>query len=383
MKNKLFYLLFVLYIAVVFVVLGINGVLSGSVADMTNLIINIGFLVIIGILFMISSVSFVRLNRCTDALLTVTDEIYKAYDSGNRKLWEEYSKKKQPFGHAVLDEAFFRYQKKMKGYQTKRGLVGSCDIEDYINEEILENVGMSYFNSTISSTMTGLGILGTFLGLSIGLGSFSGDDIYTISDNVGPLLGGMKVAFHTSVYGIFFSLIFTYVYRALMSDAYEKLEEFLCCYRECVEPLVITSDETSKAMLIYQANMANYMKHIMELLQGNAVEQTKGMEVLVQNFMSQMKQCMSDDFTSLGTSLTKACEAQSIYAENYKSMEDTTRTLLGASLTLQQTLEATMAQQQALARELKAQQEKIAETCDAVNNEISSQLYTFGLMKEV
>ena len=199
MKNKMFYLLFVLYIAVVFVILNINGVFSGSATDMTNLIINIGFLVIIGILFMISSVSFVRLNRCTDALLSVTDEIYKAYDSGNHKLWEEYSKKKQPFGHAVLDEAFLRYQKKMKGYQTKRGLVGSGDIEDYINEEILENVGMNYYNSTISTTMTGLGILGTFLGLSIGLGSFSGDDIYTISDNVGPLLGGMKVAFHTSV----------------------------------------------------------------------------------------------------------------------------------------------------------------------------------------
>ena len=129
--------------------------------------------------------------------------------------------------------------------------------------------------------------------------------------------------------------------------------------------------------------MANYMKHILELLQGNAAEQTRGMEVLVQNFMEQMKQCMSDDFAGLGASLTKACEAQSIYAENYKSMEDTTRTLLGASLTLQQTLEATMAQQQALGRELKAQQEKIAETCDAVNNEISSQLFTFGLMKEV
>ncbi len=383
MKSKLFYLLFVVYIAVVIIILKINGVFSGQVTDVTNLIINIGFLVIIGIMFMVSSVSFVRLNRCTDALLSVTDDIYKAYDAGNHKLWEEFSKKKQPFKHPVLDEAFLRYQKKMRGYQTKRGLVGSCDIEDYINEDILNNVSMSYFNTAISGTMTGLGILGTFLGLSIGLGAFSGDDIYTISDNVGPLLGGMKVAFHTSVYGIFFSLIFTYVYRALMSDAYEKLDEFLCCYRECVEPLVITGDETSKAMLIYQANMANYMKHIMELLQGNAAEQTKGMEVLVQNFMQQMKQCMSDDFLSLGNALTGACQAQSIYAENYKSMEETTRTLLGASLTLQQTLEATMAQQQALAKELKAQQERIAETCDAVNNEISSQLFTFGMMKEV
>ena len=88
-------------------------------------------------------------------------------------------------------------------------------------------------------------------------------------------------------------------------------------------------------------------------------------------------------FAQLGMSLSKACDAQAVYAENYKSMEETTRTLLGASLTLQQTLETTMAQQQALAKELKAQHDKIEETCDAINNEISSQLYTFGVMKEV
>lgn len=383
MKNKLFYLLFVLYIMMVVLILYINGVFTGQMTGMGNLIINVGFLVIIGILFMISTVSFMRLNRCTDALLLVTDEIYKAYDAGNRKLWEEYSKKKQPFGHAVLDEAFFRYQKKMKSYQTKRGLVGSCDIEDYINEDVLNRVGMSYFNSAISGTMTGLGILGTFIGLSIGLGSFNGNDIYTISDNVGPLLGGMKVAFHTSVYGIFFSLIFTFVYRAIMSDAYEKLEEFLSCYRECVEPLVITTDENSKAMLIYQANMANYMKQITELLQGNAMEQTRGVELIVQQFTRQLEQSMGNDFAKLGKTLAKACEAQEVYAGNYKSMEETTKALLSASLNLQQTLEITMEKQEALARELKAQQEKIAETCDAVNDEISSQLYTFRMMKEV
>ena len=91
---------------------------------------------------------------------------------------------------------------------------------------------MFYYNSAITGTLTGLGILGTFIGLSLGLGAFNGDDIYTITDNVGPLLGGMKVAFHTSVYGIFFSLIFAFVHRCIVADAQEKLQEFLDCYRE-------------------------------------------------------------------------------------------------------------------------------------------------------
>ncbi|MBR4084111.1 MAG: MotA/TolQ/ExbB proton channel family protein [Lachnospiraceae bacterium] len=383
MKNKLYYFLFLMYIAMVIVILYINGIFTGQATDPWNLVINIGFLVIIGILFLISTISFIRLNRCTDSLLLVTDQIYKAYDSGNHKLWEEYAKKKQPFGDEVLDDAFLRYQKRMRNYYTKRGMVGGCDIEDYINEEVINRVGKTYFNSAISGTMTGLGILGTFIGLSIGLGSFSGNDIYTISENIGPLLEGMKVAFHTSVYGIFFSLIFTFVYRGIMSDAYEKLAEFLDCFRECVEPVVVTADENSKAMLIYQANTANYLKQITELLQGNAMEQTRGVEVIVHQFLQQLEQSMGSDFAKLGNTLSKACDAQQIYAENYKSMEDTTRQLLGASLTLQQTLETTMANQEALARELKAQQEKIDETCDTINDEISSQLYTFGLLKDV
>lgn len=383
MKNKLYYFLFITYLGMVALILYINGVFTGEMTSTSNLVINVGFLALIGILFMISSVSFMRLNRCTDALLLVTDKIYKAYDSGNRKLWEEYSKKKNPFGDEILDEAFSRYQKRMRSYQTKRGLSGSCDIEDYINEDVLNRVGMTYYNSAIAGTMTGLGILGTFIGLSIGLGSFNGDDIYTISDNVGPLLGGMKVAFHTSVYGIFFSLIFTFVYRSIMADAYDKLQEFLDCYSECVEPVVVSSDENTKAMLVYQANMATSLKLITELLKGNAMEQTKGVEQIVQSFTARIEQSMGTDFARLGRTLEKACEAQEVYAGNYKSMEETTKVLLNASLSLQNTLEVTMEKQEALARELKEQAQRIEETCDTLDNEISSKLYTYGQLKEM
>ena len=200
----------------------VNGVFTGQVTSLSNLMINMIFLLLIGILFLISFFSFNRLNRMTDKLLSETDKIYKAYDDGNHNLWDIYRSKKKIFEDDVLDDAFNRYQKKMNSFQTKHGLMGRCDIEDYFTEDMINQTGMNYYNSAISGTMTGLGILGTFIGLSLGLGSFSGDDIYTISDNVGPLLSGMKVAFHTSVYGIIFSLIFNFVYRSIMADAYGK-----------------------------------------------------------------------------------------------------------------------------------------------------------------
>ena len=81
-------------------------------------------------------------------------------------------------------------------------------MEEYINEDLLDQIAGTHYNSVVSGTMSGLGILGTFLGLTLGMLSFTGNDIFTISDNIAPLLSGMKVAFHTYVYGIFFSLVF-------------------------------------------------------------------------------------------------------------------------------------------------------------------------------
>ncbi len=383
MKNKLYFFLFVMYLAMVALILYINGVFTGDMTSSTNLIINVGFLAVIGILFMISTVSFIRLNRCTDSLVLMTDSIYKAYDAGNRRLWDDFSKKKNPFGDEILDEAYSRYQKRMRSFQTRKGLSNVCDIEDYINDDILNRVGMFYYNSAITGTLTGLGILGTFIGLSLGLGAFNGDDIYTITDNVGPLLGGMKVAFHTSVYGIFFSLIFAFVHRCIVADSQEKLQEFLDCYRECVEPVVAGNEENIRTMLVYQANMANYLRHISELLTGNALEQTKGVEQIVQSFTSQIENAMATDFARLGRNLEKACDAQTIYAENFRSMEETAKLLINASVTLQQSVEATIERQAALARELDVQAKRIGETCDTLDNEISSQLYTLAQVRDM
>ncbi len=378
MKNRMYYMLLPVYLFVVGFVLVVNGVFTGQVTSVSNLVINLVFLLLIGILFLISFSSFFRLNRLTDKLMDEADKIYKAYDGGDHKLWETYRAKSKVFGDDVLDEAFYRYQKKMNSFQTRHGLMGRCEIEDYLNDDLLNQVGMNYYNSAISGTMTGLGILGTFIGLSIGLGSFNGNDIYTISDNVGPLLDGMKVAFHTSVYGILFSLVFQFAYRSLMADAYDKLQEFLAAFRECVEPMVNNTDDNAKAMLVYQANMANSMKQMTELLKGESREQAESLDKMVQRFTAQMEQNLGADFDKLGTALQKACKAQETYADNYRTMAETTRELVQTNNSLLKALEETMGRQEAMAQQLKEQSERIDATCDTINEEISNQLYTYA-----
>lgn len=373
MRNRLYYLLAVLYVPVFVVILYINGAFSGGSVSISNLAINVSFLVLIGILFIISFVNFARLNRVTDSLMDAAEEMSAKYESVQKSLWPEYRDKKDVFTSQILNRQFERYQKRIGTSTNKKGMVSQvCSLEEYINENLLDSVVSAHFNSAVAGSLTGLGILGTFIGLSLGMISFTGSDVFTISDNIAPLLDGMKVAFHTSVYGIFFSIVFNFVYRSLMADAYEKLSQFLMIFQECAAPVPSTVDENTSAMLIYQANMATSLKKISELLTGRAEEQTKGLDRIVQQFVNQMSDTMGSDLEQMGKTLQQSCEAQGTYARNFQRLEESTRLLLEASRTMNETVALALDRQ----REI---EEKLSRTCDDLSNE----LYTFHQMRDL
>ena len=382
MKSKLYYVLYFLYAIVVAFVLYLNGVFTGEWSSLTNLVINVVFLVIIGIIFIISSVSFGRLNRITYELEDVAIRLQKEYkDAGGKNLWANYKDNGKAFEEKELQDAFNRYRLRVK--KTRRGADASCDLGEYINEDLLDRAGMNFFNSGVSGTLTGLGILGTFLGRSMGLGAFSGDDIFTISDNVGSLLSGMKVAFHTSVYGILFSLVFNVAYRGIMADAYETLNEFLTVFRQTAQPVGLKDDENAATMLVYQAGMANSLKQMLELLKGNAMEQTAGVERIVNQFTTQMQSALDTDFKKLGSALKNAGESQTANAVNAAEMVEAVTALVEVNRNVQEALVRVMERQEAFAGQLEEQKKMLADTCSDMSDEISSQIYTFEQMRNL
>lgn len=373
MKRKSYYFLFVLYILMLGFILYINGVFTGEIGSISNFAINLTFFILIGILMIISAVFFNRLNRAGDALERVAKSMSTQYEVSSANLWSQYKEKENVFEDSVLDTQFAKYQRRIKAHTTKKGTVTSaCSVEEYINEDLLDQIAGTHYNSVVSGTMSGLGILGTFLGLTLGMLSFTGNDIFTISDNIAPLLSGMKVAFHTSVYGIFFSLVFNFVYRGIMADAYTRLTTFLETFHECTEPPVSQVDENMNAMLIYQANMANSMKSIMELMKCNEESQIKGLDKIVQQFMNQLSESLGTEFDSLGRNLKDACEAQSTYAHNFQRLEESTRLLLDASRAMQDSMQLSLERQQHV-------EEKLNRACENLGNE----LYTFHQMRDL
>lgn len=339
MKSRLYYVLYFLYVIVVAFVLYLNGVFTGEEISVVNLSINIGFLIVIGIVFIISSVSFGRLNRIIYDLEDAAIRLQKEYkESGGKNLWGNYKDNDKVFEEKVLQAAFDKYRLRVRGAKTRRSAASFCDLGEYLNEDLLDRAGMNFFNSGVSGMLTGLGILGTFLGLSMGLGAFSGDDIFSISDNVGSLLSGMKVAFHTSVYGIFFSLVFNVVYRSIMSDAYETLGEFLDVFRQTAQPIALKEDENAATMLVYQAGMANSLKQMLELLKGNAMEQTAGVERIVDKFTMQMQKALDTDFQKLGNVLKSAGESQAASAVSAAEMVEAVTALVEVNRSVQEAL---------------------------------------------
>lgn len=384
MKNRLYYILFPVYAIVVAFVLYVNGVFTGGEGSALNLAINVGFLAVIGVIFVISAIRFGRLNFVTDELEDLTYQLQKEYKEANGKnLWENYQDQNDVFESEELRGAFNKYRLRVKSLTSKRGNICPCDLDEYINEDLLDRVGMNYFNSGVSGALTGLGILGTFLGLSMGLGSFKGDDIYTISDNVGPLLSGMKVAFHTSVYGIFFSLIFNIVYRSVMSDAYEKLENFLCVFRQTAQPQGTKEDENTSVMVVYQAGMLSALKQMLELMKGDAREQTAGLERIVDKFTERMQMSLGEDFEKLGKTLKRAGEAQAASAANAQELMEALTALVEVNQNVQSALVKAMDRQERFAGELKEQKEKLENACNEMSSEISSQLYAFDKMRSL
>lgn len=77
-----------------------------------------------------------------------------------------------------------------------------------------------YLYDSIPSVFTTLGIFGTFLGIYLGLREF---DVNNIDSSIPKLLEGLKTAFLTSIFGIFLSLIFSKISKAVFGEV-EKLQ---------------------------------------------------------------------------------------------------------------------------------------------------------------
>jgi hypothetical protein len=75
---------------------------------------------------------------------------------------------------------------------------------------MIDSITKKDFSEQISGALTGLGILGTFIGLSIGLAKFNlgkNMDTNEMQTSISSLMNGIRAAFYTSIFGVGFSIV--------------------------------------------------------------------------------------------------------------------------------------------------------------------------------
>ena len=168
-----------------------------------------------------------------------------------------------------------------------------------------------------------------------------------------------------------------------MADAYRTLDEFLNVFRQTMQPSAAKEDENSATMLVYQAGMASSLRQMLELMKGSAAEQTAGVGRIVDKFTEQMQSALDTDFKKLGNVLKSAGESQAASAANVSEMVEAVTTLVEVNRNVQEALSSIMERQEVFEKQLEDQKEMLADMCNDISDEISSQLYTFEQMRNL
>lgn len=102
------------------------------------------------------------------------------------------------------------------------GIMMTQDPESFYNDQtLLEDIPLTIFRG-MPGIFTCVGLLGTFLGLTVGLGGIDFSNIETMKSGIEGLLKGTTTAFWTSVVGLIGALVFTTLCNNYFSRPYNR-----------------------------------------------------------------------------------------------------------------------------------------------------------------
>ena len=263
--------------------------------------------------------------RMTAALNRVKEDILCA-EEDPKALWARYSKNTAPFGNRRLDARYGAYLRELRRLYKQNAITADCDIEDYINEDVLYAAVNKSFCDQIGGIMSGLGILFTFIGLVYGLRNFDATTVDMMQTSTQALMAGIKIAFLTSIFGLIYSLLINLFYRRLVKMGLETVYDFQETYTEYVRPSNAHAAENAMLRLQTEQNAAlerfgnsvgeqvseaiiTLMKPTVDQMHDTIVQYTTvaiedqraGMEKVVRYFLESMNTSLGNIFIQLKT----------------------------------------------------------------------------------
>lgn len=361
----------ILFVLVVGISIGFTWFVSGGVSG--TMIYNFIFLGIMILIYLFGIFSgFGKMGRYERAFQRATDEIERTFETLDVATGEEGTLPEELFGMSSLD---YRY----KEFRTfvKKSQSGLADIEDYINEDVMESLISKKMLDIIPDILTSLGILGTFIGLVVGLKDFEPSNYEAMTSSVSSLVDGIKVAFLTSIYGLSLSLVFSYALKSAYASLTDSMSEFMDYFHNLVIPsaeaetrniMVNYQEEQTKAIQKmtdqFSEHLANSFEKVITpsfrkmnqsmdiLTETMAKGQEEMMKGLLNDFLSNMRENFQLQFDDFNQALESMTQAQ-------KEMTEATRELYKATETdLHNAFSEERDQMQSLVREMGAMQKE-------------------------
>lgn len=218
------------------------------------------------LIFIVASFKcFVPLSRNASALRRAARRLI---DEGKRGVDVPSWNSLDFLGRSLQDD----WMRFLQNAQTRDAHGGSCDVEDYINEDTaIDEANNLQLAEMIPGVMVSLGILGTFLGLVTGLSGLAlTDDTATMLSAIDQLIGGMSTAFLTSIFGVIASLTFNFLNRYNTGKAQRALSHFIDAFQQYGMPKPV--DDRTQLIAMQQEQTA-YLRTAVEEVSARLVTQ--------------------------------------------------------------------------------------------------------------
>ncbi len=179
--------------------------------------------------------------------------------------------------------------------------------------------------SMLGNIASTIGVLGTFVGISIGLWKFNPNDI---TSSVPLLLSGMKIAFATSIIGMTASILMKYI--ALKNEDEENIDDIM----ELFNTMIAESRNVNTTLIENQKQTENVLNKVSEIWsshQENLIVELKREILSLNNNTISKQEELIVEFKKLGecfTLLNSGVNDLLTWQENYKeTIEITTKEL--------------------------------------------------------
>ena len=283
----------ILFLAVVIAAVGMTLYVGRGAASI--LVYNFCFLGIMVIAYAVGMFGgMFRMNGLSRAFRDAADELKDIFQSPGKIDTSKLSSLNGIFHHRYLDDKMQAFTDTIS--QSQEGI---GDIEEYLNEEDVDEHIHKRLLEMVPDIFTSLGILGTFVGLVWGLKNFEPSNYEAMTTSVASLVDGIKVAFLTSIYGIAMSIVYSCGMKSEYSSLTSNLQSFLDRFHTYVMPTA-----ESESMNILVASQKNQTAAMEQMAEKFSVQMADSFEkVITPTF-----QKMNDSLDVLVNSVTKCQE---------------------------------------------------------------------------